>query len=217
MKLRGNVLETPRNNGRGVSTVKIDIHAKNLDLNRSSEEYIHKKIGGLRRRLPRMDGAKMEVSRTTSRAADERFRAQMTLDVGGYTLRGQDTASTLFAAVDSVSDIVDGQVRRFRGKMRRGARGRRAAVADGFAPPRADVPQPAANGADADADADEELGAIARTKRFEMSPMSVEDAILQMEMLGHGFFLFFNMDTDEYNVAYRRRDGDYGIIEPELV
>ena len=199
--------------------MKIDIHAKNLSVSPSSEEYMRKKIGGIRRRLPRLDGAKMEVSRTNSRAADERFRAQMTLSVGGYTLRGQDSAATLNAAVDSVADIVDGQVRRFRGKMRRGARGRRAAVAKGFANPRADAPladAPAENGADSDGEQDA-LGAIARTKRFEMSPMSVEDAILQMEMLGHSFFLFFNMDTDEYNVAYRRRDGDYGVIEPELV
>ena len=201
--------------------MKIDIHAKNLDLNRTSEAYIHKKIGAIGRRLPRMERAKMEVSRTASRAADERFRAQMTLDVGRYTLRGQDTASTLFAAVDSVADIVDGQVRRFRGKMRRGSHGRRAAK--GFANLRADAPpsdDPPTNGADLDADGadgEDALGAVARTKRFEMSPMSVEDAILQMEMLGHGFFLFYNMDSDEYNVAYRRRDGDYGVIEPELV
>ena len=196
--------------------MKIDIHAKNLDLSESSEEYIHKKIGAIGRRLPSLDGAKMEVSRTASRSSSERFRAQMTLAVRGYTLRGQDSASTLFAAVDSVTDIVDGQVRRFRGKMRRGARGRRAAK--GFANLRADAPppdDPQTNGADPD-DGDP-LGAVARTKRFEMSPMSAEDAILQMEMLGHSFFLFFNMDTDEYNVAYRRLDGDYGVIEPELV
>ena len=62
----------------------------------------------------------------------------------------------------------------------------------------------------------EDIGQVVRTKRFEMPPMSVEDAIFQMEMLGHTFFLFFNMDTEEYNVAYRRRDGDYGVIEPEL-
>ena len=196
----------------------IDIHAKNLDLNPSAEDYIQKKLARIRRRLPKVDGGKLEVSRTSSRSANERVRAQMTLEVGGYTLRGQDSASTLFAAVDAVADIVDGQARRFKGKMRRGARGRRAAVADGFAAPRADAPPPpaSANGADAEPD-DDELGAVARVKRFEMSPMSVEDAILQMEMLGHSFFLFFNMDEDEYNVAYRRRDGDYGIIEPELV
>ena len=193
----------------------IDIHAKNLDLNPSAEDYIQKKLARIRRRLPKVDGGKLEVSRTSSRSANERVRAQMTLEVGGYTLRGQDSASTLFAAVDAVADIIDGQARRFKGKMRRGARGRRAAVADGFAAPRADAPA-SENGADADDD-DGELGAVARVKRFEMSPMSVEDAILQMEMLGHSFFLFFNMDADEYNVAYRRRDGDYGIIEPELV
>ena len=62
----------------------------------------------------------------------------------------------------------------------------------------------------------EETGQLVRTKRFAMEPMSVEDAILQMEMLDHSFFLFFNMDSSEYNVAYRRQDGDYGLIEPEL-
>ena len=200
--------------------MNIDIHAKNLDLNPSAEDYIHKKLDRIQRRLPKVDGGKLEVSRTASRSANERVRAQMTLEVGGYTLRGQDTGANLFAAVDAVTDVVDGQARRFKGKMRRGARGRRAAVANGFASPRAAAADDIAdaipsNGADADAD--DELGAVARVKRFEMSPMSVEDAILQMEMLGHGFFLFFNMDADEYNVAYRRRDGDYGIIEPELV
>jgi len=57
---------------------------------------------------------------------------------------------------------------------------------------------------------------LLRTKWFAMEPMSVKDASLQMEMLDHSFFLFFNMDSSEYNVAYRRQDGDYGLIEPEL-
>ncbi len=69
----------------------------------------------------------------------------------------------------------------------------------------------------AEEEAIEDIGEVVRTKRFAMTPMSVEDAILQMEMLGHNFFLFFNIDTSEYNVAYRRDDGDYGLIEPELV
>ena len=112
-----------------------------------------------------------------------------------------------------MADVVDGQARRFKGKTRRNARGRRAA--NGFANPPDDYAAPD-NGAD-DGEDGEALGDVARVKRHEMSPMSVEDAILQMEMLGHGFFLFFNMDANEYNVAYRRRDGDYGIIEPELV
>lgn len=191
--------------------MSIDIHAKNLDLNPSAESYIEKKLGRIRRRLPNLEGGKLEVSRTASQAAGERFRAQMTIEVGGYTLRGQDSGANLFAAVDAVADVVDGQARRFKGKTRRNARGRRAA--NGFAnPPPDDYAAP-----DNGADDGEALGDVARVKRHEMSPMSVEDAILQMEMLGHGFFLFFNMDANEYNVAYRRRDGDYGIIEPELV
>ena len=61
-----------------------------------------------------------------------------------------------------------------------------------------------------------DLGRVVRTKRFPMKPMSVEDAAMEMELLSHDFFLFYNVDSREYNVVYRRSDGDYGVIEPEL-
>ena len=62
----------------------------------------------------------------------------------------------------------------------------------------------------------DEFGRVVRTKHFPMKPMTVEEAIMEMELLDHDFFLFNNTETDEYNVVYRRREGDYGIIEPEL-
>ena len=63
----------------------------------------------------------------------------------------------------------------------------------------------------------EELGSVVRAKRFRMEPKNIDHAILEMELLSHDFFLFYNAETKEYNVAYRRSDGDYGVIEPELV
>ena len=190
----------------------IQIQAKNIDLNPNAEQYIQKKFDRLRRHLPNLDDAKMEVSMTQARATRDRVQAQMTLNISGYTLRGQDRGVNLFAAVDGVTDVVDRQIRRFKGKVYHSSQARKSRTGFRDIPPEAVIEMPDAD----EEEAIEEIGQVVRTKRHSMPPMSVEDAILQMEMLGHSFFLFFNMDTDEYNVAYRRRDGDYGVIEPEL-
>ena len=191
----------------------IRIQAKNIDLNPQAEQYIQKKFSRLERHLPNLDDAKMEVSMTQARATRDRVEAQMTLNISGYTLRGQDRGVNLFAAVDAVTDIVDRQIRRFKGKVYHSSQAKKSRSGFRDIPPEAIIDMPDTLGEE---EALEEIGRVVRTKRHSMPPMSVEDAILQMEMLGHSFFLFFNMDSDEYNVAYRRRDGDYGVIEPEL-
>ena len=112
--------------------MSIRIHTKNIDLNPESERYIHKKFNRIQRRLPNMGDGKLEVSRVSDRATSDRFKARMTLNVAGRTLRGQRGGVNLYAAVDNVADVVDGQIRRFKGKLspsshvrraRRGARG----------------------------------------------------------------------------------------------
>ena len=191
----------------------ITIHAKNIDLNPKAEDYIQRKFSSIQRRVQNITDAKIEVQRTNARSSSDRIQAQMTLRVAGFTLRAQDSGPNLFAAVDSVSAAVDRQVRRFKGKVYHTAQAKKAGRGMRDIPPDGMVDLPDLD----EEDVREEIGQVVRTKRFEMTPMSVEDAILQMEMLGHSFFLFFNMDTGEYNVAYRRRDDDYGLIEPELV
>ena len=117
----------------------------------------------------------------------------------------------LFAAIDAVTDVIDRQIRRYKGKVYRSAKARRSSKADatiddtsiGVEIEHEEAVLP-------------ELGAVVRTKRFPMKPMTVEDAVIQMELLSHTFFLFHNIDTDQHNVVYRRQDGDYGVIEPEL-
>ncbi len=195
------------------SIVEIRIQSRNMDLNPRAENYIQRKFDRIERHLRNIDDAKIEVSRNASRPSRERVQAQVTLNVGGYTLRGQDSGVNLFAAVDAVTDVIDTQARRFKGKVYRSAQAKKArrgfrevpleAIVDTNVPDEEDVL--------------EEIGEVVRTKRFAMTPMSVEDAILQMEMLGHSFFLFFNIDSNGYNVVYRRSEGDYGLIEPELV
>ena len=192
----------------------IRIQSKNIDLNPQAEAYIQRKFDRIQRHLQNISDAKIEVSRTRGRSTGDRVQAQMTLNIAGYTIRGENSAVNLFAAVDSVADIMDRQIRRFKGKVYLTAQAKRSGRGFRDIPTEAIVDMPDSI---AEEEAIEEIGEIVRTKRFPMTPMSVEDAILQMGMLGHSFFLFFNMDTSEYNVAYRRNDGDYGVIEPELV
>ncbi len=189
----------------------IKIYTKNIELNGESESYIRKKLNRLDRHVRSISDAKLEISRTSARSQANRVVAQITLNTGGHTLRGQEDGVNLFAAIDAVADVIDRQIRRYKGKVYRSAQGKKAGKAD------------AARVDTSDAIEEEyeeavlpELGAVVRTKRFPMKPMTIEDAVIQMELLSHSFFMFHNIDTDQHNVVYRRQDGDYGVIEPEM-
>ena len=192
----------------------IQIYAKNLDLNTETEEYIHKRFSRLERHLKSISDAKLEISRTAARSQPDRITAQLTLKTGSATLRGQESGLNLFAAIDAVTDIMDRQIKRYKGKVYRSSKAKKTARAQD-AILEAQLPDP-----DDDEEEEEEtetgLGKVVRTKRFPMKPMTVDDAVFEMELLSHDFFLFHNTDSNEYNVVYRRHDGNYGIIEPEL-
>ena len=196
--------------------MEIQILSRNVELNPEAHAYVRKKFDRLQRHLRHMTEAKVEISRTNARAQADKIIVQMTVMAGGSTLRGQESGVNLFAAVDSVADVLDRQIRRLKGRSYRSAQGRKAA---GRAASEAEAAV-ATEVLDAVDEEDEELfeqlGRVVRTKRFAMKPMSVEDAAMQMELLSHDFFLFYNNTSGEYNVVYRRSDGDYGVIEPEL-
>ncbi len=191
----------------------LNIIAKHIDLTSEAETYINKKFRRLERHIRSLSDAKLEVSRTSARARDERFVAQMTLTVDGAILRGETSGTDLFAAVDAVTDVLDRQVQRFKGKSNRAEKAKRSGRAGARR-----VAEPPEPGDDVDAPGIvlPELGKVVRGKQFTMRPMSVEDAILEMELVGHTFYLFDNIDSGRHSVVYRRRDGDYGLIEPRF-
>ncbi len=194
----------------------IQVLSRNVELNPEAHAYIRKKFDRLQRHLRQMTDAKVEVSRTSARAQADKIIVQMTVTAGGSTLRGQESGVNLFAAVDSVADVLDRQIRRFKGRVYRTAQARKAAgraASEAEVAVVAEVPDVLD---DEDEALFEQLGRVVRTKRFAMKPMSVEDAAMQMELLSHDFFLFYNNSSGEYNVVYRRSDGDYGVIEPLL-
>ena len=190
--------------------MELKIYAKNITVDDRTTDYIHKKFNRLKRHLSAISDAKLEVSRTSSRSQNDRVVAQMTLAVKGNVLRAQEHGVNIFAAVDEVADVLDRQIRRFKTRVYRSEQSRRAAraaSAKGAAPD--GVPMEEDDGG-------EEAPRVVRVKRFRMTPMTAEEAIDRMEMLSHEFFLFYNVETEEYNVVYRRENGNYGILEPEL-
>jgi putative sigma-54 modulation protein len=173
------------------------------------QEYVEKKIGKLERYLPIIDEARMELSQEETRSAQHRMIAQLTVRSRGKVLRAEERDQDLFAAVDLVAEKMQRQITRFKDRLYSRGQMRGAETVR--------VPEAAETVAEAELVAEAEpVGSIVRTKTFEVTPMNPEEAIEQMELLGHDFFVFFNADTEEVNVLYRRRDGNYGLIEPEM-
>ena len=198
--------------------MEMQILVRNMRLSDRSEDYIQKKIARLERHLRERVDAKLELSRTAARSETDRFVAQMTISTSGATLRGQESGLTLFAAVDAVADVMDKQIRRYKGRAYRTSQARRLARSRAI---REDVgaliEEIVAVDDEEQDESIEELGKVVRVKSFSMEPMMVEDAIMEMELLDHDFFLFHNAENDRHSVVYRRTDGDYGMIEPERV
>ena len=195
--------------------MELRILVRNMKLSGHSEDYIQKKLARLERHLRENADAKLELSRTSARSETDRFVAQMTINVRGATLRGQENGLTLFAAVDAVADVMDKQIKRYKGRVYRTAQARRSARNQAIREDVGALLEDIAADDEAQDEPIEELGKVVRVKRFPMKPMTVEDAIMEMELLDHDFFLFHNAETNRHSVVYRRADGDYGVIEPD--
>ncbi len=181
--------------------MNLQILPKNaVEVTETMEEYINQKIGKLGRYLPAISEGKVEISEGKAKLPDQRFTVQVTLDSRGTLIRAQEKAKDVRTAIDRVSDALTSRIERYKGK--RYNRGKGASLAR--------------QGAATEAGKAEVPKSIVRTKHFLIKPMPEDEAINHMELLGHDFFLFINADTSELNLLYRRKDGNYGLIEPEM-
>lgn len=181
------------------------IKGKNMDVSDKLRRFVETKIARLERVLPSTAEAEVEISGAKTKSADTRYIVQVTLKTNGTLIRGEQYAADTYSAMDAVLDKLDRQIARYRTK-----RGGKAASTPRTSQVEEDVLPPGE-------DDEEEEGHLVRRKRFAMKPMDVEEALMQMQMLGHDFFVFQNSETERVGVVYRRRDGDFGLIEPEFV
>jgi putative sigma-54 modulation protein len=179
-------------------------------------QHIEEKLGKLGRYMDQITSATVEVRTEQQRHAGEVHRIQVTLTGDrGVILRAEEQSTDLYAAIDEVQGILQRQIQRYKEKYWRPHRQRRqpdkiaATELEGHAVAVADE-------GDAEEQPEREIEVI-RTKHFNLHPMLIDDAIEQMELLGHSFFVFQDAETSRISVLYRRRDGNYGLIVPETV
>ena len=191
--------------------LKTILTARHLELTGDLRSEIERKLRRLDRIAHPDAEASVELIGHASHAATESHVAEVTLVSRGTVVRSTSPGSTPLAALDAVLDKLERQMVRSKERPRR-VRERSAEVVDEVLG-RAASEEPSGSGP---AEGGDDARAIVKTKRFDLTPMFEEDAIAQMDELGHAFFVFLNAETDRVGVVYRRRDGKYGLIDPEV-
>lgn len=173
---------------------------RQIEITEALKNYLDKKMARLDRHFEDNAEARVVLSMAQGARVERKAKAEIQVNVPGGIVRVEESDPDMYAAIDRSIDRLEYQLKRY--KERHFQRERQA------------VPEPVlAGGSLAEAEEDSEPR-IVRTKRFNMKPMTPEDAAFEMEALGHDFFVFRNSDTEQINVIYRRRDGNYGLIEP---
>jgi len=184
--------------------IAVDIHVREMELDDRLRDYVESRVSKLDHYLDILDEASVDLRHArTARIVEDRQVAQLTVRGKGVLLRAEERTADIYASVDAVLAKVQRQIDRYKGRhWRKRGDGRKMA----------EVLTEEAE------EHTEELDLVAIRKRFHLVPMSEAEAIDQMSLLGYeDFFIFFNGDTSEVNVLYRRRDGTLGLIESEVV
>ena len=193
----------------------LQINGRNLEIDDKIRQHVENKLDHLDRHLPGLTNATVELAFEATRSQNDRIVAQVTLHVGRTLLRAQQRAANTTAAVNSVAQALDRQIKRFKSHTYRSERGRSAGRGANY---QDDAPYLEADGP-VNSPADTEMaigdGQVVRLKEFDMEPTSVDEAAAQMEFLGHSFYMFLDSETNKHSVIYLRGDGNYGMIQPK--
>ncbi|MCV9884460.1 ribosome hibernation-promoting factor, HPF/YfiA family [Metabacillus halosaccharovorans] len=184
--------------------MRYNVRGENIEITPALREYAEKKIGKLERYFEESVDANVNVN--LKYYNDQESKIEVTIPMTDLVLRAEENHQDMYAAIDLVVNKLERQIRKHKTKVNRKLREQGAPkfVFSNYQPE--DLPQD-------ELDEEEE---VVRTKRFNLKPMDSEEAILQMDMLGHSFFVYTDAKTNKTNVVYKRKDGKYGLIEPHV-
>lgn len=180
---------------KGMNGMKFVIVGKNIEVTQGLKAAVEEKIG----KLEKYFNPETEIHVTLS-VEKERQKIEVTIPVKGSIIRSEQVSNDMYVSIDLVEEIIERQIKKYKNKL---------------------IDQKQSAGffkqefIEKDYMDDEEVKII-RTKKFDIKPMYPEDACVQMELLGHSFFVFFNAETEQVNVVYKRKGNTYGLIEPEV-
>ena len=176
--------------------MKYIISGKNIEVTEGLKAAVYEKIGKLERYFT--DETEIHVTFSVQK---DRQKIEVTIPVKGNIIRAEQTSTDMYVSIDLVEEIIERQLRKYKNKLLEHKQQAAFNFNSSFM---------------ADVDDEEEKIDIIRSKRFAMKPMDAEEACVQMELLGHNFYVFRNAETDEVNVVYKRKGNTYGLIEPEF-
>lgn len=181
------------------------LSGRNVEVTDAMRKYVEEKLLRLDRYSDQITDARVTLTVRDVRDADRRNRVEVQLNVPQGVIRAEEHHTDMYAAIDKASDVLERQLRKFKTRFMKKRMENHP------------LPEPGPAEAAVDAgfeDYDQFEPELVRQKRFEMRPMSAEDAVAQMEALGHDFFVFRSMHDESTSVVYKRNDGHYGLIEP---
>src|SRR4051812_23892233 len=196
--------------------MRLQVKGRHVDVTDSLFQYAERKLSKLARHLSDESRCELELTVEHNPSISENQVAEATVWTKGPVLRARESSTDMYASIDLVADKLERQVKRYRERRKRGR------------PPHGHVrpPDPTPIGPELAPPAGDDEGelppledeqrdpGIVKTKRFNMKPMHPEEAALQLDLVGHDFFVFLSSETEEVAVIYRRRDGNFGVIEP---
>jgi putative sigma-54 modulation protein len=193
----------------------VSISARHVNVTPRLEEVIHEKIGQLDRFLDGLDSADVHFEEARNPRISDKETCEVVVEGHGHHLRCKVSAPDPFTAVDLATAKLERQIRKLRTKLDQRHHGRGESIRSNSGVDIGAATPPSGGDVAVDLVGDEldELPAIVKTKRFHLGPLTPDDAVLKMELLGHGFFFFINKETDRSAVVYRRDDGDVGLID----
>ena len=175
--------------------MRFTITGRNIEVTQGLREAVEDKLGKLDRFFAPATEAVVKLS-----VQKDIQKIEVTIPVKGHIIRAEESSSDMYVSIDLVEEILERQLKKYKNKL-------------------IDKKQSAPSFSEAflqeDASAEEEIQ-IVKSKKFAVKPMDPEEACVQMELLGHNFYVFLNADTEEVNVVYKRKGGTYGLIEPEF-
>jgi len=180
--------------------MRLHVKGKNVEVSDAIHDYAERKLGKLSPQLAEPTHVELELAVEKNPSIADNHIAEATIWTKGPVLRAREASGDMKASIDLLVDKLERQVKRYRQK-RRHEHERHHERANGSLPAAVSSPS-------------QEETMIVKTKQFVLNGMSPEEAVEQLELIGHDFFVFRNDETGEINVVYRRRDGDYGVIEP---
>lgn len=182
---------------KGVGFMKLIFAGKNMDITQALKDITSEKMS----KLDKYFDEDIEGHVTYSTEGD-RHKIEVTINLPGTILRAEEETYDMYESLDKVVDILEGQIRKYKGKLQARYRNTDTIRFENIKP--------------LEEEEEDNGPKIVRTKRFILKPMTPEEAVLQMELLNHDFFVYMDGDTGETNVVYKRKDGNYGVIEPEF-